>query len=151
MKKLFAKPICVILALLSIVTTGVFAANNIGTVDVSAISALNGEPRWSYMSQINNGLNINQYQVTVMASTLAYGNNHAYVTAVLQQKQANGSYEDYVTFSSDAVSGAAVSEELTVPYGTYRVVSYHSAGNGTNMEYKTLTGPDKRVPHDTGK
>ena len=85
------------------------------------------------------------------ASTLAYGSNHAYVTAVLQQKQANGSYEDYIEFSSDAIGGAAVSERLTVPYGTYRIVSYHSAGNGTNMEYKTLTGPDKRVPHDTGK
>ena len=115
------------------------------------ISETGIEPRWTYLSQISNGLNINQYEVTVVASTLAYGNNKAYVTAVLQQKQANGSYEDYVEFSDNGTSAAFVSEDLTVPYGTYRIVSYHSAGNGTNMEYKTLTGPDKRVPHDTGK
>ncbi len=121
------------------------------TVDVKMISETGIEPRWTYLSQISNGLNINQYEVTVVASTLAYGNNKAYVTAVLQQKQANGSYEDYVEFSDNGTSAAFVSEDLTVPYGTYRIVSYHSAGNGTNMEYKTLTGPDKRVPHDTGK
>ena len=127
------------------------SAASLTSVDVYQISELAGEPRWAYMSKIENGLNINQYEVTVAASTIAYGNNRAYVTAVLQQKQANGSYEDYAEFSDDAIAGVAVTETLTVPYGTYRVVSYHSAGNGTNMEYKSLVGPDKRVPHDTGK
>ena len=121
------------------------------TVDVKMISETGIEPRWTYLSQISNGLNINQYEVTVVASTLAYGNNKAYVTAVLQQKQANGSYEDYAEFSDNGTSAAFVSEDLTVPYGTYRIVSYHSAGSGDNMEYKSLVGPDKRVPHDTGK
>lgn len=126
-------------------------ATQIETMDISMISETNIEPKWSYMYKIGNGLDINQYEITVAASTLAYGNNHAYVTAVLQQKQANGSYEDYVTFDNDGIGAAVVSEDMTVPYGTYRIVSYHSAGNGTNMEYKSLVGPDKRVPHDTGK
>lgn len=121
------------------------------TADIYAISGEEAEPRWSYIYKISNGLGIDQYEVTINASTIAYGNNHAYVTAVLQQKQANGSYEDYATYDDDGVAGAAIATKLTVPYGTYRIVSYHSAGNGTNMEYKTLTGPNKRVPHDTGK
>lgn len=140
------------LLLVSTLVTGAVFAANVTSVDVvQTFSAEDIDPRWSYIFQISNGLDINQYEVMVGASTLAYGSNHAYVTAVLQQKQANGSYEDYIEFSSDAIGGAAVSEKLTVPYGTYRIVSYHSAGNGTNMEYKTLTGPNKRVPHDTGK
>ena len=128
-----------------------FAADVVNMDVVKTFSATDIDPRWSYIFRISNGLEINQYEVMVGASTIAYDSNHAYVTAVLQQKQANGSYEDYAEFSSDNIGGAAVSEKLTVPYGTYRIVSYHSAGNGTNMEYKTLTGPDKRVPHDTGK
>ena len=128
-----------------------FAVDVAGMDVVQTYSATDIDHRWTYIFQNTKGLDINQYEVTVGASTIAYGNNHAYVTAVLQQKQANGSYEDYAEFSSDSIGGAAVSPTLTVPYGTYRIVSYHSAGNGTNMEYKTLTGPDKRVPHDTGK
>ena len=138
-------------AILSMLTAGAIFAVEEFNADVSAISAVDAEPRWSYMYKVDNGLAINRYEVTVGASTMAYGTNYAYVTAVLQQKQANGSYEDYAEFSDDGESAAAVSQKLTVPYGTYRIVSYHSAGNGTNMEYKTLVGPDKRVPHDTGK
>lgn len=130
--------------------TSVFAVSN-QAVDVYAISETGMEPRWTYLYKISNGLDINQYEITAAASTLAYGNNRAYVTVVVQQKQANGSYEDYVEFSDNAIGGVAASKTLTVPYGTYRVVSYHSAGSGDNMEYKSLVGPDKRVPHDTGK
>ena len=146
------KRIGISIALLSALLLGsVYAAGDLRTVDVYEISETAIEPRWTYMNRIENGLVVDEYEVVVTASTIAYGNNHAYVTAVLQQKQANGSYEDYAEFSSDNVAGAAVSERITVPYGTYRIVSYHSAGNGTNMEYKSLVGPDKRVPHDTVK
>ena len=80
------------------------------------------------------------------ADTNAYPDNYAYVTAVLQQKQANGTYKDYATFEDSGNIAAIVAGDITVPYGTYRIVSYHSAGDGVNMEYKSLVGPAKRVP-----
>ena len=141
----------VAIALLSILMASSVVAFAEQEVDVYAISETGAEPRWTYLYEISNGLNINQYEITAAASTIAYGNNRAYVTVVVQQKQANGSYEDYVEFSDNAIGGVAASKTLTVPYGTYRVVSYHSAGSGDNMEYKSLVAPDKRVPHDTGK
>lgn len=150
MKKI-GKIIAVTVLTLVLSLSSVFAMGQMQVIDMYEVSETDIEPKWTYINRINNGLGIYEYTVTVSASTIAYGNNQAYVTAVLQQKQANGSYEDYIEFSDSGTSAAAVSEELTVPYGTYRIVSYHSAGNGTNMEYKSLVGPNKRVPHDTGK
>lgn len=114
---------------------------------VQEYSATDIQPRWSYISHIDNGLGINQYEVTVTASTDAYSSaSSATVTATLQQKQANGDWDDYKSFSHQGTRAATISETLTVPYGTYRVVSYHSAGVSSNTEYKSLVGPAKRVP-----
>lgn len=146
MKKKALKSFTTLIMAIIMVTGFVFAAEAELT-DVVAISATDIQPRWTYIYKVDNGLGIDDYNIQVSANTTTYGSTTiATVTAVLQQKKANGEFVDYLTFSGEGRTGAVVSESLTVPYGTYRIVSYHSAGDGDHMEYKSLVGPAKRVP-----
>lgn len=141
-----AKTLVALTMMFAMVASFAFAASE-RFIDVQEYNATDIQPRWTYINHIDNGLLIDNYVVEVSANTVGYTyTKKATVTAVLQQKKANGEFVDYKSFSDEGSMGAVVSESLTVPYGTYRVVSYHSAGDGDTMEYKSLVGPAKRVP-----
>lgn len=151
MKRRISKSVMSMAMLVVMIAGFAFAADariiDVEEFNVQEFSATDIQPRWTYINHIDNGLGVDQYSVSVSATTLAYSSaTKATVTATLQQKQANGDWNDYASFSDEGTNGAVVSETLTVPYGTYRVVSYHSAGVSSNTEYKSLVGPAKRVP-----
>lgn len=148
MKNRISKSVIALTMLVMMIAGFAFAADaRVIDVQEYSISANDIQPRWTYMRGIDNGLGVDDYVVTVTATTTAYSAaTKSTVTATLQQKKANGDWVDYASFSAEGKDAALIGETLTVPYGTYRVVSYHSAGVSSNTEYKSLVGPAKRVP-----